>query len=192
MKMDDYQAKAMRTSPEGHDRVKNGLLGLVGESGELVDALKKYMFQSGERPTFPKDVFEKELGDILWYCAEIFTGLGLKMSYFGTDFDDICRTIPPRIAYVLDDDAMMDHDDLYDLEWWLVDISHMANRAYHIAYQSVRDDNGYLASYVYQMITCLVTLCAKIGSSIQIVAQKNIDKLMFQSHLSYRDSLLRP
>ena len=41
----DYQRLAMRTSPDGHDRMMNGCMGLIGESGEVVDAVKKWKHQ---------------------------------------------------------------------------------------------------------------------------------------------------
>lgn len=77
MDISEYSALAMRTSPEGHDRVLNGCLGLIGESGEVVDIIKKYTFQSGDRPEFPADKMIEECGDVLWYVAELCTGLGL-------------------------------------------------------------------------------------------------------------------
>jgi len=80
MNMSDYQQKAMRTSPPDHDRIKNGCLGLIGESGELVDLVKKFMFQSGKNPPVPVDAIVKELGDILWYYAELAEGMGLSMN----------------------------------------------------------------------------------------------------------------
>jgi len=71
----DYQKLAMRTSPDGHDRMMNGCMGLIGESGEVVDTVKKWMFQSGDQAKIPKDKLIEELGDVLWYCAEISTGM---------------------------------------------------------------------------------------------------------------------
>lgn len=75
MKIEEYQALAMRTSPEEHDRVLNGCLGLIGESGEIVDIVKKWKFQSGESAELPKDKLLDECGDVLWYCAELCEGL---------------------------------------------------------------------------------------------------------------------
>lgn len=75
MNLQDYQGLAMRTSPEGHDRILNGCLGLVGETGEIVDILKKWRFQSGGLMSFPKEKLIEECGDVLWYCAELATGL---------------------------------------------------------------------------------------------------------------------
>ena len=75
----DYQRLAMRTSPEGHDRMMNGCMGLIGESGEVVDAVKKWKFQSGKDAPIPQKKLIDELGDVLWYCAEISTGMNLDM-----------------------------------------------------------------------------------------------------------------
>ena len=77
--IEDYQRLAMRTSPEGHDRILNGCMGLIGESGEVVDSVKKWKFQSGDHAQLPKDKLIEELGDVLWYCAEISTGMGVDM-----------------------------------------------------------------------------------------------------------------
>ena len=77
--IEDYQRLAMRTSPEGHDRILNGCMGLIGESGEVVDIVKKWKFQSGDDAELPKDKLIEELGDVLWYCAEVSTGMGSDM-----------------------------------------------------------------------------------------------------------------
>ena len=37
MTLNEYQHLAQRTSGPGHDRLLNGCLGLIGESGEIVD-----------------------------------------------------------------------------------------------------------------------------------------------------------
>jgi len=75
----EYQALAMRTSPDGHDRMMNGIMGLIGESGEVVDAVKKWKFQSGDHAEIPKEKLIDELGDVLWYCAEISTHCKFNM-----------------------------------------------------------------------------------------------------------------
>ena len=77
--VEDYQRLAMRTSPEGHDRMLNGCMGLIGESGEVVDIVKKWKFQSGDHAQLPKDKLIEELGDVLWYCAEISTAQMAEM-----------------------------------------------------------------------------------------------------------------
>ena len=80
MNFDEYQRLAMRTSPDGHDKILNGCMGLIGESGEIVDAVKKWKFQSGENAPLPVDKLIDECGDVLWYCAETADGLHANLS----------------------------------------------------------------------------------------------------------------
>ena len=96
MVISKYQSLAMRTSPEdGHDRVLNGCLGLIGESGEIVDLVKKWKFQSGKDAELPKEKLIEECGDVLWYCAELLTGLSADMGVVHSKlhkiFDDVSK-----------------------------------------------------------------------------------------------------
>lgn len=77
--MDNYQKAAQRTSSTStlFDKIGNGIIGLCGESGECIDLLKKVVYQGHE---IDKDKLAEELGDVLWYCAELATGLGMKLS----------------------------------------------------------------------------------------------------------------
>lgn len=53
-----------------------GCLGLAGESGELLDLIKKWIFH--EKP-LDEEHAKKELGDVLWYCAEIAHSFGWNL-----------------------------------------------------------------------------------------------------------------
>jgi len=53
-------------------------LGLVGESGEVADKVKKYL-RGDFKIEEVKEGLENELGDILWYISELCTTLGLSM-----------------------------------------------------------------------------------------------------------------
>ena len=79
MNLNVYQKAAMEYSPAGHDRIRYGCLGLIGESGEVVDVIKKHIFRSGSAHKYPGDDLIEELGDIMWYCAELATGLGMEL-----------------------------------------------------------------------------------------------------------------
>ena len=78
-----YQRKAAETArgaydfDERHERAAVAAMGLAGESGELIDALKKWI---GHGHELDLDYGEKELGDILWYIAEIGTILGINLA----------------------------------------------------------------------------------------------------------------
>ena len=57
--------------------ISNMCIGLAGETGELVNYLKKGMFHG--HPVRKEDIKE-ELGDILWYLSIIATAFKLDLS----------------------------------------------------------------------------------------------------------------
>nr|UVM91720.1 MAG: dUTPase [Bacteriophage sp.] len=71
MTLNEYQTEAMRTASRtatAHEDnlLLNGVMGLNGEAGEVIDMVKKMLFQGH---TLDKDHMAKELGDCLWYLA---------------------------------------------------------------------------------------------------------------------------
>lgn len=78
MDFNEYQKLAQRTSADKDpvDKIHNGCLGLCGEAGECIDILKKYMHQGHP---LDKDKLIDEISDVLWYVAELSTGLGVPM-----------------------------------------------------------------------------------------------------------------
>lgn len=76
-----YQESAQRTSSTktNEEKILNARLGLMGETGELADLLKKYKFQSGKCPELPREKILEETGDVCWYIAEAFTGMEYDM-----------------------------------------------------------------------------------------------------------------
>ena len=79
MTPNQYQTAAMRTSSKDltkHKHLINGALGLAGESGEVADIVKKWMFQGH---TISREHIAKELGDVLWYVAETATAIGYDL-----------------------------------------------------------------------------------------------------------------
>lgn len=78
MTLNDYQTLAQRTSNSvlPSNKIENGILGLCGESGECADLYKKYLYQGHE---FDREAMKAELGDVLWYVAELAAGLGLTL-----------------------------------------------------------------------------------------------------------------
>jgi NTP pyrophosphatase (non-canonical NTP hydrolase) len=51
-------------------------MGLAGESGECIDYVKKNIFQFHD---IDHDKLIEELGDVLWYAAELAAGLGVTL-----------------------------------------------------------------------------------------------------------------
>lgn len=70
MKVNDYQKQALRTLNPNLDKKEiliNGVMGLCGESGEVIDLVKKHLAQGHP---LDKEKMAKELGDVAWYLAE--------------------------------------------------------------------------------------------------------------------------
>ena len=79
MTINEYQKLAMTTlNPEldKKDILINGVMGLCGESGEVIDIVKKHLAQGHE---LDKEKIIKELGDVAWYMAEIATVLEVDL-----------------------------------------------------------------------------------------------------------------
>lgn len=74
----DYQRAAMRTAGDDESSfLLNGVMGLCGEAGEVIDLVKKHLHQ-GHELDHVKIV--EELGDVLWYCALIAEAVGATLS----------------------------------------------------------------------------------------------------------------
>ena len=79
MNANEYQKLAMRTSNKDlmvDYHILNGVLGLVGESGEVADLVKKNWMQGHP---LDREHVAKELGDICWYIAETATAIGYDL-----------------------------------------------------------------------------------------------------------------
>lgn len=82
MEMNEYQRLSQRTMPtegaEGHTAMNksNYAMGLAGESGELVDLIKKEVHH-GHEPQIDK--IKGELGDVYHYLAGIATMYGFTL-----------------------------------------------------------------------------------------------------------------
>ena len=82
MTLNEYQESAQRTASTktAEDKLLNGLMGLNGEAGECIDILKKHLFQGHE---LHRHRLMDEIGDVIWYCAEVATGLGVSLDEIG-------------------------------------------------------------------------------------------------------------
>lgn len=79
MTINEYQKLAMTTLNPNLDKkdiLINGVMGLCGESGEVIDIVKKHLAQGHE---LDKAKIIKELGDVAWYIAEIATVLDVEL-----------------------------------------------------------------------------------------------------------------
>ena len=80
MTPNEYQTQAMRwlnPALSERDTLINGVMGLCGESGEVIDLVKKHLSQGHP---LDKEKLKKELGDVAWYLAEAAQGLNVPLS----------------------------------------------------------------------------------------------------------------
>ena len=79
MTPNEYQTQAMRwlnPALSERDTLINGVMGLCGESGEVIDLVKKHLSQGHP---LDKEAVAKELGDVAWYLAETAYILGYPL-----------------------------------------------------------------------------------------------------------------
>lgn len=80
MKLSEYQREAKRTMTIDPERMQVLLalyaLGLAGESGEVIEHVKKFF---GHGHELERLKVRKELGDVLWYLAAIAEVCGLNL-----------------------------------------------------------------------------------------------------------------
>lgn len=79
MNLREYQEKSKRTVNQDldkNDQLVNMIFGMVGETGEIVDLLKKSKFQGH---TIDRDKLQEEIGDVMFYIANLCNLLDLDL-----------------------------------------------------------------------------------------------------------------
>lgn len=87
MNFSDYQQNASTTAlyPNAGNNLYYPALGLGGETGEVLNKIKKVMRDHGGTITDEyREILRSELGDVLWYVAALARELNL-------DLDDIAQ-----------------------------------------------------------------------------------------------------
>lgn len=82
MNFEEYQQLARKTAvyPKIGENFIYPTLGLVGEAGEIAEKIKKVIRDNNEvLDEERKQMLKKELGDVLWYLAQLSTELGLSL-----------------------------------------------------------------------------------------------------------------
>lgn len=91
MEWREYQKQAMRTrgdtsNMDERERLALAGLGLAGESGEIVDHLKKIVFHGH---AVDHVSLTAEIGDLMWYVAYLLDTLDVRMD--DVLFENICK-----------------------------------------------------------------------------------------------------
>lgn len=91
--MNDYQQAALRTANPNHpNELYHLVLGLVGESGEIAEKMKKLIRDhASDESKIDREDIKKELGDVLWYAAVL-------ANYLGISLEDVAQTNVDKLA----------------------------------------------------------------------------------------------
>jgi len=79
----EYQKQCKKTAvyPKIGENFVYPAFGLMGEAGEVSEKIKKIFRDDGGKLTDEKRLeIGRELGDVMWYIAQLSTELGLKLS----------------------------------------------------------------------------------------------------------------
>ena len=82
MNFKDYQTKSRKTAkyPSIGHPVIYPTLGLVNEAGEVAGKIKKvFRDKDGQLSAETREALKAELGDVLWYLAQVATELDLSL-----------------------------------------------------------------------------------------------------------------
>jgi len=80
--LNDYQRQSRKTAKEVHTDhpITYPTLGLINEAGELAGKVKKiFRDKNGQISQEDRQALKYELGDVLWYLAQIATELNLSL-----------------------------------------------------------------------------------------------------------------
>jgi NTP pyrophosphatase (non-canonical NTP hydrolase) len=82
MNFEEYQKKSRKTAiyPKAGDNFVYPTLGLSGEAGEVAEKIKKVIRdKEGKIDNESREMIKKELGDVLWYVAQLASELNLEL-----------------------------------------------------------------------------------------------------------------
>lgn len=78
MELDQYQERACKTAaPPDETNLAVLTLGLAGETGEVVELVKKHI---GHGKSLSSSLLCDELGDVLWYLAVLAAHFGISLN----------------------------------------------------------------------------------------------------------------
>lgn len=82
MRFSEYQTRSRETAiyPNAGENIVYPALGLCGEAGETAEKVKKAIRDDGGTLTEERrEAIAAELGDVLWYVAQLATEAGLEL-----------------------------------------------------------------------------------------------------------------
>ena len=175
MNLQEYQVKARGTAfyaRSNGTKMIYPTLGLVGECGEVVEKIKK-LIRDDDNEMSPerRDGIKKELGDVMWYCANICcdTDLDLDMIHKmrnASITQSIRSLILPRLVLRMNRHASMAAELL---EQW------------HYRYNSnITESERFseLPDHLTHILVCIEEIGKRCGFTLEEIYVTNIEKLL--------------
>lgn len=175
MDLKEYQAAARSTAIYRESESATMIypaLGLVGECGEVAEKIKKSIRDDdGEMLPERKDAIKKELGDVMWYCANVCcdTDHDLLMIY-----EMKCASITHKIRGLTLPRMVLHMNRHASLA------AHLLEKWCYIYDQQLieRDRFIELPSHLTHIVTCVEEMSIRCGFTIEEVCVNNIEKLL--------------
>ena len=139
MTLTEYARLAQRTASTKtkKEKIGHGILGLIGEAGEIIDIIKKHKYM-GMPEELALEKMVDEAGDYMWYLVELCTGLELDIENVFTvaatwhtlidTTEEAAVELVGRSAdlYDYDDENVLDIDSIYDAVCCYLDMLELA------------------------------------------------------------------
>jgi NTP pyrophosphatase (non-canonical NTP hydrolase) len=159
MNLETYKTMAMVTADYPH--YKSNLLypslGLLGETGEALNTLKK-MLRDDKSTTLTKErrlKLKGELGDVMWYIANIAHHTHSSL----------------QPAQTLVELAIQEKPDIFDAAF------KMMLRAHELSRLCLAPDDLRMSDAIIRMITAMDEMCTACSLTLDSVTDYNIEKL---------------
>lgn len=162
----EYQGLAARTATKHDYELVNFAMGLDGESGELIDLVKKFLFH---KHNVDKIKIKKEAGDVLWYASQL--ARILKIDF--TDAFDMLNKLAEEFNNLEDKNEVIMVSCL-TLSEAVGNISHYIDRK---VFEKKRVKKSGLRRELSKVLVNLYFLITTAGLTIEEVAEGNIEKL---------------
>lgn len=171
MNFTEYQHEATTSAiyPDRGNNLIYPMLGLMGESGEVAEKIKKMIRDDqGKMTADRRTALRGELGDVLWYIAAICEEAKLDMGYLyvlalGVDFK----------AYPLKNISRL----IFKLQQQVSHISLLIEQAVYEPSKKNIDPLSPLPTDITILIGLVDEICILCGLNIQEVAKFNLQKL---------------
>lgn len=162
---DEYQKLAARTANDHKYEQANYAMGLTGESGELIDGYKKFLFHSHP---LDNDYIKKEAGDVLWYTSQI-------MRYYKIHLGNVFDTF-----YTIKNELISSGDYRPILASASLELSKSVGKISEVILRKTKGKRlrrKTLVKLLAEVFVSLFTLVLFCGLTIEEVAEANIEKL---------------